>query len=325
MLNLRDIKSPIESELKEFKVFFQEIMTTDNRLLNIILQYILRHKGKQLRPILVLLTAKMIGEINEKTLVAASLVELLHTATLVHDDVVDNSQIRRSGFSIKALWKSKLAVLVGDYLLSKGLLLSVKYKAYDILEIVSTAVKEMSEGELLQIENSRKINLSIDQYYEVINKKTASLIIAATKSGAASVSDETTNLEIFEQVGKRIGIAFQIKDDLFDYEGTEKIGKPTGNDIQESKMTLPLLYALEIAENKERNIIIRILKKSKKTKEEIKKVQYFVERNEGINFARKQMELYIAEAKKIIEDNYMPNDVTDSFVSLIDYVVRRKK
>ncbi len=325
MTKIEEIQKPVEGEIKEFKLFFNKIMKTDNHLLNIILQYILKHKGKQMRPLLVLLSAKMVGEINERTLVAASLVELLHTATLVHDDVVDSSQIRRSGFSIKALWKSKLAVLVGDYLLSKGLLLSVEYKAYDILEIVSKAVKEMSEGELLQIENSRKINLSIEQYYEVINKKTASLIIAATKSGVVSVSKETKDLELLEQVGRKIGIAFQIKDDLFDYEGTAKIGKPIGNDIQESKMTLPLLYALQKAKNKQRKDIIRILKKSKKTKEEVKEIQYFVEQNEGINFAREQMGKYIGEAKKIIEDNYISSDIRYSFVSLIDYVVRRKK
>ena len=321
----KDFQVAVKQELKEFEVFYKDVLKTNNNILNIVLKYIIKHKGKQMRPLLVLLSAKMNGQINTDTYVAATMIELLHTATLVHDDVVDNSQIRRNAFSIKALWKSKIAVLVGDYLLSKGLLLSVDHSAFDLLKIVSVAVKDMSEGELLQIKNAKKINLNIDEYYRVISKKTASLIIAATESGASSVTDDLNKLEITRLIGKNIGIAFQIKDDLFDFEETSQIGKPKGNDIQESKMTLPIIYALKNADKKEKQRIIKKLKSSKKSKNTIKEIQNFVKINGGIHFAIQEMEYYVNNAKKMIITNYEPNKLRDAYISLIDYVVSRKR
>ncbi len=322
---LKKIKSPVNQELRIFQRYFRDILKTDNRLLNIVLRYIYKHKGKQLRPLLVFLSAKMCGEIVEKTYVAASLIELLHTATLVHDDVVDNSQLRRGVFSIKALWKSKLAVLVGDYLLSQGLLLSVKNKAYDILEIVSTAVEQMAAGEILQLQKARKLSIDIDEYYKIIEMKTASLITAATKAGVSSVTKNSEILYIFEQIGKNIGMAFQIKDDLFDYQGTSEIGKPLGNDIQESKMTLPVIYSLSQADNKSRNKILKILNKKKKSQQEIEIIKKFVFSNGGVEFAEKQMKVFSDKAKELLSENFKNTENLEAYLELIDYVLYRKK
>jgi octaprenyl-diphosphate synthase len=245
MSAIKEIRAPIETEMKRFSVYFNTIMKSKMPLLSIITNYILRRKGKQLRPMFVFLTAKLSGKINESSFTAAALIELLHTATLVHDDVVDESLERRGIFSINALWKSKVAVLLGDYMLAKGLLLSVKNKEYEILEIVSSAVKDMSEGELLQIQKSRKLNITEDEYFEIIRKKTAALIAACCASGTKSVTAEPEAISKMKEFGEYIGIAFQIRDDMFDYEKNGLLGKPTGNDIKEKKLTLPLIHALK--------------------------------------------------------------------------------
>src|SRR5580698_7782706 len=242
-LNLDDIKKPIDKELDEFESRFRKSMRSKAPLLDRITHYIVTRKGKQMRPMFVFLSAKLCGEINEATYIAASLVEILHTATLVHDDVVDDSYKRRGFFSINALWKNKIAVLVGDYLLAKGLLLSVENNQYKLLQILSNTIKEMSEGELLQLEKARKLDIKEDIYFEIIRQKTASLIASACASGAATTTTDEVIIARVKQMGEKIGIAFQIKDDLFDYEEAE-IGKPRGIDIKERKMTLPLIHTL---------------------------------------------------------------------------------
>jgi len=321
----KKIISPIEIELEQFEKYFKDIMHSDKRLLNIVLTYILKNKGKQFRPILVFLTAKLCGTVNDKTFVSAALIELLHTASLVHDDVVDNSQLRRGVFSVKALWNSKLAVLVGDFLLSKGLLLSVQNKAYDMLEIVSKAVKDMAEGELYQIEKTRRLNLSIEDYFKIIEMKTASLLIAGAVSGAKSVTENKELLNIILEFGKNLGIAFQIKDDLLDYQSTTLIGKPVGNDIQESKLTLPLIYSLKNASKKDNNKIKSILRKKKKSNSEIQIVQDFVRMTGGIKYSEEILKTYWKNAKELIIKNFDDNNVKESVICLIDYVVERNK
>jgi octaprenyl-diphosphate synthase len=323
-LKLSEIQEPVNQELIAFQGYFKNVLTTDNSLLNIVLNYIVKHKGKQLRPLLVFLSAKICGEITEKTYVAASLIELLHTATLVHDDVVDNSQLRRGVFSIKALWKSKLAVLVGDFLLAKGLLISVENNAYDILKITSKAVEQMAEGEILQLQKARKLNIDIDEYYKIIEMKTASLITAATKAGVSSVTQDEERIKLFSEIGKNIGLAFQIKDDLFDYQGTSAIGKPVGNDIQESKMTLPVIYSL--MQNKhDKKKILRILNKKKKTHKEIEVVKNFVLRSGGVDFAEEQMKKFSDKAKYLIFNNFEETQIRKAYLDLIDFVLYRKK
>ncbi|MBN2664723.1 MAG: polyprenyl synthetase family protein [Bacteroidales bacterium] len=323
-VNINKIKEPVEEELLEFKNFFNNILKTDNKLLNIVLQYIIRNKGKELRPILVFLSAKLVNHVTEATFVAASMVELMHTATLIHDDVVDNSQLRRSNFSIKALWKSKLAVLVGDYMLAQGLKLSVKTKSFNILEIVSTAVQEMAEGELMQIEKARKLNITEDIYFEIIRKKTASLLIASAKAGAASVNASEDQLNSIENFALNLGVAFQIKDDLFDYSSTTNIGKPEANDLQESKLTLPLLYSLNRANKTDRKKIFKILGKKVKTFNEIKIVQNFVKQSGGIDYAKSVLEDY---SKQAIDELQTFDDsmAKKSLIELVGYVVLRKK
>lgn len=325
MSTVKVIKKPIDVEYKQFKDFFIKTMHSDNKLLNIVLQYILRNKGKQLRPILVLLTAKLVGEINDKTFVSASMIELMHTATLVHDDVVDNSQIRRGTFSIKALWQSKLSVLVGDFLLSKGLLIAVQYKAYDILEIISFAVKDMAEGELLQIEKSRKLNITEDVYFEIIKKKTASLLVASIVAGAKSVTDDKAKLDNIGKFGLNLGIAFQIKDDLFDYHQTNSIGKPQGNDIQESKMTLPLIFAINKAGIIKSKPVRKILSKKVKSKKDIIFVHNFVVKNGGLDYTQNILNEYLKSSKIILKKYFIDSDVKEALLMLVDYIGFRKK
>ncbi|MDP4188638.1 MAG: polyprenyl synthetase family protein, partial [Bacteroidota bacterium] len=247
MSSIEKIKAPIAEEMNNFQKLFKAAMHNQSPLLSIITNYLYQRKGKQMRPIMVFLSAKMHGEINQSTYTAASLIELLHTATLVHDDIVDDSNYRRGFFSVYALWKSKISVLVGDYLLAQGLLLAVNNKEMEILEIVSHAVKEMSEGELLQLEHARKFMLTESQYLDIIEKKTAALLAACAASGTSSVHADNQIIEAMKQFGTNVGIAFQMKDDLLDYQNTGLLGKPTGNDIKEQKMTLPLIYALENA------------------------------------------------------------------------------
>ena len=325
MTKINLIKEPINTELQDFNFFFKEKMKSESKLLDVVLNYILKKKGKQLRPILVFLSAKLVGDINEKTFVSATLIELLHTATLVHDDVVDNSQIRRNSFSIKALWQSKLSVLVGDFLLSKGLLISVKNNAFDILEIVSKAVQDMAEGELIQIEKARLRNITEDKYYEIISKKTASLFVASTSAGVKSVCDDIEQLEKIEEFGLNLGIAFQIKDDLLDYLKTNSIGKPLGNDIQEGKLTLPLIFSLKNCDKKTSRNIKKILSKKNKSKKEIIIVHDFVKSMGGLSYAKKIMKSYIHKSEKILEKNFDNSSAKESLLLLLEYVENRKK
>jgi octaprenyl-diphosphate synthase len=323
MSRLNQISSPIQKELKLFSEAFRRTMKSDVALLNIITNYVLKQKGKQIRPILVFLTAKLNGQISEKTYTAASLVELLHTASLIHDDVVDESYERRGFLSINALWKSKIAVLFGDYLLARGLLLSVEHKAYDILNIVSDAVREMSEGELLQIQKSRKLNLSEEEYFTIITKKTATLIAACTACGVRSVTENEDQIRKMKQFGLKIGIAFQIKDDLFDYEKTTITGKPKGNDIQEKKLTLPLITALANAGNSERKDIINLINKKSSKRDTYNKVFKFVHEYNGLNYSRNIMNRYGDEALSILQE-YPENDSRTSLENLVHYIVNRE-
>ncbi len=319
------IKKPIKNELKIFNKYFKETLKSNHKLLNTILKYIVKNKGKQLRPVLTILTAKLCGKINNETYVAASLVELLHTATLVHDDVVDNSQIRRGVFSIKALWKSKLAVLVGDYLLALGLKISVDNKAFEILEIVSNAVQEMSEGELLQIEKSKFFKFSEKDYFKIIKKKTASLLIASVKAGAVSANATENEINILSEIGLNIGIAFQIRDDLFDYENTNITGKPKGNDIQEGKMTLPLIFALNNSKKREKRTVLNILGKKYKSDNEVETIHNFVLNKGGKDYALKVLNDYKENANKLIMSNFSKSETLEAFKSLLSYIVLRNK
>ena len=317
------IKSPIENELKIFEDKFKDSVKSKVPLLDTIMNYIVKRKGKQMRPLLVLHCAKLFGEVNESTYRGAALVELLHTATLVHDDVVDESNMRRGFFSINALWKNKVAVLVGDYLLSKGLLLSLKNKDFKALEILSSAVEQMSEGELLQMEKARKLDITEEVYFDIITKKTASLLASCCGIGANSTGVSEEVLEDVIAMGEAVGIAFQIKDDLFDY-GDNKIGKPTGIDIIEKKMTLPLIYALNVADKGERRKIIKIIKNSKKSKADIQEVIQFVKIKGGIEYAQTRMLEYKKKAEDLL--NSIPTESSTEYLkALIDYVIERKK
>jgi octaprenyl-diphosphate synthase len=322
-ISLKDIQQPIASELVEFEKRFRKNMKSRVALLDTIMTYIVKRKGKQMRPMFVLLCAKLFGEVNERTFRGASLVELLHTATLVHDDVVDDSDKRRGFFSINALWKNKIAVLVGDYLLSKGLLLALKNKDHDMLEILSTAVEQMSEGELLQMEKARKLDITEEVYFDIISKKTASLIASCCGIGAASNTTDQNVLDQMTSFGLYTGIAFQIKDDLFDY-GDSDIGKPTGIDIKEKKMTLPLIHALQQTDKSTRKSIIRIIKSDKKDKASVKKVIQFVVDNGGIAYAQKNLESYHQKALDTL-NNISGISNKESLIDLLDYVIKRKK
>jgi octaprenyl-diphosphate synthase len=293
-------------------------------LLNRITYYIVRRIGKQMRPMFVFLVAKMVsdGGFDERTYRGASVVELIHTATLVHDDVVDDSNRRRGFFSVNALWKNKIAVLVGDFLLSKGLLLSIDNEDFDLLKLISIAVREMSEGELLQIEKARKLDITEEIYFEIIRQKTATLIAACCGIGAASVGANQETVQQMRKFGEYIGIAFQIKDDLFDYSD-EKIGKPTGIDIKEQKMTLPLIYTLNTCSVKDKNWIINSVKKYNKDKKRVKEVITFVKENGGIEYTISKMNDYKNRALAILE-NYPSSPYKDSLIHMIDYVVERK-
>jgi octaprenyl-diphosphate synthase len=322
MKPIEKIKNPINEEMRLFEDKFKQSMGSSVPLLDRITHYIVRRKGKQMRPMFVFLTAKVLsGQVSEKAYRAASLIELLHTATLVHDDVVDDSNMRRGFFSLNALWKNKIAVLVGDFLLSKGLLLSVENKDFDLLEIVSTAVKEMSEGELLQIEKARKLDITEEVYFDIIKKKTATLIAACTASGALSTSADQALVNNFKQFGELLGIAFQIKDDLFDYT-EDKIGKPTGIDIQEQKMTLPLIYTLNKVDRKSKKWIIDIVKNQNKNKKKVKELIKFVKDNGGIEYTTKRMKEYQEKALKILEP-IQESPAKESLITLVNYVINR--
>ena len=314
-------KRIIAEELEEFEIHFREAVKSRVALLDRIMQYIVKRKGKQLRPMFVLLSAKLGGPINDTSYRAASLVELLHTATLVHDDVVDEAMERRGFFSINALWKNKIAVLVGDYLLSKGLLLSLNNKDHLVLQILSNAVKEMSEGELLQIEKSRNLNLKEEVYYEIIKGKTASLLASSCAAGASSTFESEAAIDQMRLFGEKVGMAFQIKDDLFDY-GTADVGKPTGNDIREKKLTLPIIYTLNNCNAATRKKIIYIVKNENTQPD---KVKYIIEKvNElgGIDYATKKMFEYSDDALTILYA-FPKTDVRDALEELVRYTTDR--
>lgn len=319
------IKQPIKEEMELFEKKFHDAMTSKVALLNRITYYVVNRKGKQMRPMFVFLTAKMVsdGSVNERTYRGASVIELIHTATLVHDDVVDDSNQRRGFFSINALWKNKIAVLVGDYLLSKGLLLSIDNGDFDLLKIISVAVREMSEGELLQIEKARRLDITEAIYYEIIRKKTATLIASCCALGAKSMIDDEIEVENIRKFGELIGMAFQIKDDLFDYSD-EAIGKPTGIDIKEQKMTLPLIYVLNNCSAKEKSWVINSIKNYNKDKNRVKEVISFVINKNGLSYAEQRMYDFQKEALSLLE-NYPNSIYKEALILMVNYVIDRKK
>jgi octaprenyl-diphosphate synthase len=319
---LTEIRKPVEEEMASFEAYFNRTLRSEIPLLKIILNYILRRKGKQMRPLLVFLTAKLNGQIAEPTYIAATLIELLHTASIVHDDVVDDANERRGALSINALWNSKIAVLVGDYMLSKGLLISVEKGRYDMLEIVSEAVKAMAEGELLQLQKARKQSIREEDYFKIIKCKTAALIAACTATGTKSVTDDPESIHLMKDFGENIGIAFQIRDDLLDYEGNSLSGKTYGNDIKEKKITLPLINALDQTSTSQRRHILSIVKRQKKTKAEINEVIRFVSDSGGLDYAELKMNQYRDTALAIL-DSYPDSDIKESLKAFVSYTTSR--
>lgn len=322
-MSVKEIMHPVSGEMKEFEVRFRESMKSDVPMLDKVTHYVIRRKGKQMRPMFIFLTAKMLGNVNDKTYDAATLVELLHTATLVHDDVVDDANERRGFFSINALWKNKIAVLVGDYMLSKVLTLSIEKNNTDLLEIVARSVKEMSEGELLQIEKARKLDITQEVYFQIIQKKTASLIATCCEAGALSVNrlDLAPQMRTF---GELIGIAFQLKDDIFDYGEPDEIGKPTGIDIRERKMTLPLIHALNVAPKDVKNELINIVKNHNENPQKVNRAIQLVIEHGGIEYAHKKMIEYRDKALQILE-NIEDSEAKTALLGLVDYTTTRKK
>jgi octaprenyl-diphosphate synthase len=323
MQKVEDIMAPIQSELDAFESYFKDSMKSDVALLDKVTQYIVKRKGKQMRPMFVFLTAKMLGEINQVTYDATTLVELLHTATLVHDDVVDDANERRGFFSVNALWKNKIAVLVGDYMLSRILLLSIEKENLELLEVVARAVREMSEGELLQIEKARDLNIDEEIYFEVIRKKTASLISTCCEAGAISVH-ANEHKEKMRKFGELIGLAFQIKDDIFDYGSGEHIGKPTGIDIREQKMTLPLIYVMNHSSPEIRKELLYIMKNEYDVSAKIKRVIQLVIEYGGIQYATQKMQSIAHQALEILDD-FPDNDAKNALIGLVHYTMNREK
>lgn len=320
-LRLEDIKAPISREMQEFEPRFRASMKTRVLLLDKIMGYIVKRKGKQMRPMFVFLSAGMCGGINDSTFRGASLIELLHTATLVHDDVVDEANYRRGFFSVNALWKNKVAVLVGDFLLSRGLILSIENGDFNLLRIVTNAVKEMSEGELLQIEKSRRLDINEEVYYDIIRQKTASLIASCCAVGASSSGASNEVVERMRAFGEKIGMAFQIKDDLFDY-GEMEIGKPLGIDIKEKKMTLPLIYALSQSGWLEKRKIISIVKNESEKPKKVKEVITYVKQSGGIQYAVERMNHYHHEALEILQ-SFPDSDYRNSLKDLVQFTIDR--
>ena len=324
MSDLKKIIVPIKNEMDSFEKKFRESVSSDVAVVDKIMHYIIKRKGKQIRPIFVFLSSKLFGKISKSSYTAASLIELLHTATLIHDDVVDESNLRRGVFSINAVWKNKIAVLVGDFLLSKGLLLSVKNKEYKMLEIMSSAVEQMSEGELLQMEKSRKLNVSEDDYYKIIRKKTAALISACCESGAVASKQCDTVCEKMRLFGEYAGMAFQIKDDLFDYESNINIGKPKGIDIKDKKLTLPIIYSLNnVSYNQKRNII-NTIKRYYDNEEKIIELYNIVKSCGGIDYSKKIMKKYHDKAIGILNE-FEDNEAKKSLILLLKFIINRKK
>jgi octaprenyl-diphosphate synthase len=324
MNSLNKIKSPIYQDLTEFEEKFSSSMKSEISLLNIVTNYLLKRKGKQIRPILVFLSAKLVGEVNKSTHVAAMLMEIVHTATLVHDDVIDDANERRGFLSINALWRSKIAVLLGDYLLSKSLQIAVENKEFAIMEITNNSVQQVIKGELQQIQKTRKLNITESEYFSIIEKKTATLLAACTGSGARSVTEDRNIVDKLKDFGMNIGIAFQIKDDLFDYEENSKTGKPKGNDIQEKKLTLPLIHALDNATKSEKRKIIRLINKKSSKKDTFKQIYEFVHSNHGDSYARSKMMEFKEKSLSILED-FSDSDAKNSLTDLVNYIVERKK
>jgi octaprenyl-diphosphate synthase len=324
MSTLARIKSPIEQELKDFEPYFKKSLQSDVPLLGTVLNFLYRTKGKQLRPMFVFLSAKLHGETNEFSQLAACSVELLHTATLVHDDVVDESYERRGTFSVNALWRNKLAVLVGDYILAKGLLLQLENKKYNFLHLISKAVQDMSEGEILQVKKSRKLDIDDETYFEIIRKKTASLIATSMAIGAASVKDDQELLDKLYSIGQDAGIAFQIKDDIFDYQDKGLIGKPTGNDIKEKKITLPLLYVLKNSNVSERRRILRLIKHKNKNSAVVKELIQLVTEKGGLEYATTKMNEFKDKAINALME-FDDCEARASLIELMNYITTRKK
>ena len=324
MGTLDTIKRPIKQEMSIFDDRFRSYLSSRVPLVDRVMNYMVKRKGKQLRPILVFLSAKIQGSVTDATYVGASLVEIMHTATLVHDDVVDDADQRRGFFSINALWKNKISVLIGDYLLSKVLLLAVETKEYTLLEHVSGAVKAMSEGELLQIEKARKLDITEEVYFEIIQQKTASLLETCCVVGAASAGGNEDDIDKFRMLGRHLGLAFQIKDDLFDFERVNLTGKPAGIDIKEQKMTLPLIHALQEADDKTRRYIIRTIKKHHDRPKKVKEVVDFVRQSGGLEYARTKMMWHIDQAKEILF-NFPQTEERDALALVMDYTAQRKK
>ena len=323
MLSVKEIKAPVQNEIDIFEEKFKEAMLSSVPMLDKVTHYIVKRKGKQMRPLFIFLMAKMLGEINESTFTSASLIEMLHTATLVHDDVVDDANERRGFFSVNALWKNKIAVLVGDYLLSKGLLLSIDNGEFDLLRIVSNSIREMSEGELLQIEKARKLDITEEVYFEVIRKKTATLISSCCECGAVSVGriEERENAKRF---GELVGLAFQIKDDIFDYGDGEKIGKPTGLDIRERKMTIPIIYALNNSTPEIKSELINIVKNHNEDPKMVKKAVAMVIKAGGVKYAHDKMMALKNEALSLL-DRYPESESKQALIGLVEYTTMREK
>ena len=324
MSAVQKVKQVISPELKAFEGIFKDSLKSRVALLDKITHYIVKRKGKQMRPMFVFLCAKMMGEVNDSTYRAASLMELLHTATLVHDDVVDDAMERRGFFSINALWKNKIAVLVGDYLLSRSLILSVENDEFDHLRVVAKAVKDMSEGELLQMEKARGLNFSEDVYLDIIRQKTASLIASCCKAGAISVGASKYQAETFERFGELLGMAFQIKDDLFDYGSSSGIGKPTGIDIKERKLTLPIIHAYSKSTVKEKKKLKSLINKNGKKRNNVNEIVEFVIQKGGLEYADRKMRSYTESAISLL--NQFPNtEAKEAMLELVDYTINRKK
>lgn len=322
---VEQIKEPIYAEMEMFEEKFTASMSSKVALLNRITHFIVNRKGKQMRPMFVFLTAKMLnkGSVNERTYRGASVIELIHTASLVHDDVVDDSNMRRGFFSVNALWKNKIAVLVGDFMLSKGMLLCIEYNDFDLLKIISVAVREISEGELLQIEKARKLDITEEVYYNIIRQKTATLLAACCAMGARTVQDDDAIVEKMRRFGELIGMAFQIKDDLFDY-GEAAIGKPTGIDIKEQKMTLPLIYTLNNVSTAEKNWLIQSVKRYNRDKKRVKEVIEKVKAAGGLAYAEKKMEEYRQKALEILWE-FPKDQYRDALELMVNYVISRKQ
>ncbi|MEM9664045.1 MAG: polyprenyl synthetase family protein [Bacteroidota bacterium] len=321
--SLAEIQGPIEHELRYFREYFRGSMQSPVKLLDRVVRYLLRQKGKQVRPLLVLLTAKACGGITESSYRGAALVELLHNATLVHDDVVDGADTRRGLFSINALWKNKVAVLFGDFLLSRGLLLALDYKEYDLLHTLSDAIRRMSEGELLQISKTRKLDIDEETYFRIISDKTASLLAACVRCGALSATDDARIVARMGDMGEHLGLAFQIRDDLFDY-GLADVGKPVGIDLQEKKLTLPLIHALREAPARERRQILKIVRKKRKSKADIRTVSTFVRAQGGLAYAQDKMYAH-ADAARDLLLTLPSTEARDALVGLVEFIVKRTK